>query len=109
MTELHLQLLRTLEANPRLTQRELARDLGISLGRTNYALRALMEKGWIKAQRFGRSDHKRGYLDRLTPRGIASKAQLAIRFLQKKQAEHEALWQEIQTLRAEVEEADRNS
>ena len=108
MTELHLHLLRTLEANPQLTQRELARELGISLGRTNYALRALMEKGWIKAQKFGRSDHKRGYLYRLTPRGIAKKAQLAVRFLHQKQAEYDALWQEIQALQAEVAEAERD-
>ena len=109
MTELHLHLLRALEANPRLTQRELARELGISLGRTNYALRALMDKGWVKAQKFGRSDHKRGYLYRLTPRGLAEKARLALRFLHQKQVEHNVLWREIQALRAEVEEADRDT
>lgn len=101
--ETHYKLLRLLEANPELSQRQLAEELGISLGSTNYALRAVLERGWVKAKKFKRSDNKRAYVYRLTPSGIKKKAQLAYRYLQKKRQEHAALWREIEELRVEVE------
>ena len=102
--ETHYKLLRVLEANPELSQRQLAEALGISLGSTNYALRAVLERGWVKAKIFKRSDNKRAYLYKLTPAGIRKKAQLAYRYLQQKREEHETLWREIEELRAEVEQ-----
>jgi EPS-associated MarR family transcriptional regulator len=103
LTERHYKLLKLLEDNPGLSQRELARELDISLGSTNYALRALVSRGWVKAQNFRRSDNKKAYLYKLTPSGIAEKTRLAYHFLQSKRVEHERLMQEIEQLRAEVE------
>jgi len=100
---LALDALRALEHNPDLTQRQLARELGVSLGRTNYCVRALIERGLVKAGNFRRSDNKRAYLYKLTPAGLAEKARLAARFLQAKEAEHRALLAEIERLRAEVD------
>jgi EPS-associated MarR family transcriptional regulator len=100
--DLTFRALRHLEANPELSQRELARALGISLGRTNYCLRALAERGLVKVRNFRRNDHKRAYAYCLTPAGIEQKARLISRFLQRKEAEYEALQAEIEQLRAEV-------
>ena len=79
--ELRYRLLKRLEANPQASQRELARELGISLGKTHYALRALIERGWVKVGNFQRSTNKTSYLYKLTPTGIAEKAGAARRFL----------------------------
>ena len=68
-TEAHLQILRLLEANPELSQRDIARELGISLGKANYCLKALIEKGWIKAGNFSRNPNKLAYVYLLTPQG----------------------------------------
>lgn len=92
------QILRTLANNPEMTQRELASELGISLGKTNYCLRALVDRGLIKVANFRRSKHKMRYFYQLTPRGIAEKSGLAKRFLRRKIAEHEALSDEIERL-----------
>lgn len=100
--EMHYRLLRLLEQEPDLSQREIARRLGISLGKVNYCVRALLDKGWVKAGNFYRSDHKRRYLYKLTPRGVREKAALTVRFLRRKEAEHQALLEEIETLRAEL-------
>src|SRR5690554_6566953 len=81
------QILRTLANNPEMTQRELASELGISLGKTNYCLRALIDRGLITVANFRRSKHKVRYFYRLTPRGISEKAGLAKRFLHRKIAE----------------------
>ena len=96
--------MRLLEANPRMTQRELARELGISLGGLNYCLKALVEKGWIKMDNFSRSDRKLNYAYLLTPRGIAGKARLTNHFLRRKLAEYDALKAEIEQLRLEAGE-----
>ena len=101
--ELRLRVLRALEANPELTQRQLAAELGVSLGGVNYALKALMERGFVKADNFRKSGNKVAYLYVLTPRGVAEKASLATAFLGRKLAEYEALKQEIEALRAEVD------
>ncbi|BAU57102.1 MarR family EPS-associated transcriptional regulator [Halorhodospira halochloris] len=102
--ELHLQVLRLLNQNPNLSQRQIARELGLSVGKTNYAVRAVINKGWVKAQNFSNSPNKRRYIYQLTPAGVSEKAQLAYRHLQRKRAEHERLMAEIEDLRAEVEE-----
>jgi len=91
-----------LEANPRMTQRELARELGISLGALNYCLKALVEKGWIKMENFSRSDRKLNYAYLLTPNGIAGKARLTNHFLRRKLEEYEELKAEIAELQAEA-------
>ena len=105
--ELHLKLLRLLEQDPTRSQRALARELGVSVGSTNHALRALLDRGWVKAQNFTRSDNKRGYLYKLTPSGMHEKARLAYHFLQRKRAEHKTLMDEIEQLRAEVRRQGR--
>lgn len=95
-------LLRLLERNPALTQRELARELDFSLGKTNYCLRMLVEKGWVKLGNFRRSRNKSAYLYQLTPSGLAAKARSTRRFLELKLREHEHLTRQIQQLREEV-------
>jgi EPS-associated MarR family transcriptional regulator len=104
--ELHGRLLRRLQEDPTCSQRELARALGISLGGTNQAVQALLERGLDReARNFTRGDHQRGYLYRLTPDGLSQKARLADRLLQRKRAEHQALLADIEQLRAEVQAA----
>jgi EPS-associated MarR family transcriptional regulator len=99
--ETHLRVLRLLEANPAMSQRELAEALGVSLGKTNYCLRALMQKGLIKAQNFRNSSNKVAYAYYLTPEGIRTKATLARTFLRRKVNEYCALRREIEMLRSE--------
>lgn len=96
------RILRTLESNPEITQRDLARELGLSLGKTNYCLRALVKKGLLKIGNFRRSKHKHRYLYVVTPTGITEKTTLAHRFLKRKIAEHRALTEEIDRLREEL-------
>ena len=100
--ETNLKVLRYLEDNPEVTQRELAVALGISLGKTNYCLRALINKGMIKAKNFKNSANKRAYLYILTPKGIETKARISVRFLQRKVEEYEALRIEIEQLKTEL-------
>lgn len=95
-------ILRKLEAQPRITQRELAQELGISLGKVNYCLQALIEKGMIKARNFGNNPNKKAYLYVLTPAGLESKASITKRFLKRKMDEYEALRQEIETLQQDI-------
>ena len=97
-----LDAMRLLEANPEMTQRELAEALGVSLGAANYCLKALVEKGWVKLENFQNNPSKLGYLYLLTPMGITAKAQLTASFLRGKIAEYEALREEIEKLRTEV-------
>ena len=100
--ELRLRVLRALEANPELSQRQLAAELGVSLGGVNYALKALIERGFVKADNFRRSGTKVAYLYVLTPKGIAEKSALATAFLGRKLEEYEVLRQEIESLKGEV-------
>lgn len=95
-------MMRILQENPDLTQRELAERLGISVGGLNYCLKALIEKGLVKMKNFTNSKNKFGYVYVLTPRGIAEKAVITRRFLQRKIEEYEALRVEIEALRSEV-------
>ena len=105
--EVRLRVLRALEENPELTQRQLAEELGISLGGVNYAVKALVERGLVKMKNFSRSDHKASYLYVLTPSGIAEKASLASALLSRKLEEYELLMTEIGVLRREVELSER--
>lgn len=100
--EIHLKVLRHLESNPDVTQRELAEHLGVSLGKANYCLRALIEKGFIKARNFKNSKKKSAYLYVLTPKGIDEKARVSVAFLRRKINEYERLKSEIAQLQTEV-------
>jgi EPS-associated MarR family transcriptional regulator len=106
--EVRYKLLRLLEPNPSLSQREVARELGISLGKVNYCLQALMSKGLIKAANFKNSRNKTAYLYLLTPRGLEEKARVTRRFLQIKMQEYEALRQEIEQISHEAERQKRS-
>ncbi len=96
------RVLRLLDENPDLTQREIADKLGISLGGVNYCLRALIDKVLVKIQNFQGSDNKFGYAYFLTPTGIYEKSVLAAGFLKRKMGEYEALKEEIEALEKEV-------
>ena len=106
--ELRLKVLRALETNPELSQRQLAAELGVSLGGVNYALKALMERGFVKADNFRKSGNKVAYLYVLTPRGVAEKASLTSRFLKRKMEEYDALKVEIEALKSEVDDDEVN-
>ena len=101
--EIHLKVLRHLENNPEITQRELAKDLGISLGKVNYCLKAVIEKGLVKAGNFKKNDNKKAYLYFLTPRGIEEKSRITLHFLKRKKEEFEMLRWEIDELQREVQ------
>jgi EPS-associated MarR family transcriptional regulator len=97
------RVMRLLEENPDLTQRELAQKLGVSVGGLNYCLKALTEKGLVKMQNFANSKNKFGYVYVLTPRGIKERAKLTSEFLKRKMEEYEALKAEIETLKTEID------
>lgn len=99
--DLRFRVLKLLQDNPDLSQRELARRLGVSNGKLNYCLRALIDKGLVKLGNFAHSTHHLGYAYLLTPAGMAEKAALTGRFLRRKMAEYEALRAEIEALQAE--------
>lgn len=101
--ELHFRVLELIQKKPHLTQRELAGQLGVSLGKANYCLNALIEKGFVKAENFRRNDNKLAYLYLLTPAGIEEKTCATLRFLRRKMDEYELLKQEIAQLRSIVE------
>jgi len=101
-SETHYKLLRMLEANPEMSQRDVAREMGVSVGKVNYSLQALIRKGWIKATNFKNSNNKAAYMYLLTPRGIEEKASLSVRFLKIKMQEYERLKVEIEEMRREA-------
>jgi EPS-associated MarR family transcriptional regulator len=100
--ETHFRLMRLIHANSQLSQRSAARELGISLGKVNYCLRALIRKGWIKASNFKNSQNKAAYLYLLTPRGMEAKASLTMRYLGLKTREYERLRVEIEQISRET-------
>ena len=100
-----LEAMRLLAARPDLSQRELSRALGLSLGKTHYVLHALLDKGLVKIQNFRRNDNKLAYAYLLTPKGVKTKLQLTRRFLARKEAEFELLQTTIEELRHEVRAA----
>ena len=97
----YYRVMRILQDNPDLTQRELAAKLGLSVGGLNYCLKALIDKGWVKIQNFSNNKNKLGYAYLLTPTGIVQKASLTSSFLQRKMQEYEALKQEIKQMKQE--------
>jgi EPS-associated MarR family transcriptional regulator len=103
----YFRVMRILQENPDLTQRELAEKLGISVGGLNYCLRALMEKGLVKMKNFANSKNKFGYVYVLTPTGMTEKAAITHSFLQRKMDEYEALKAEIKALKSEVKNPDQ--
>jgi EPS-associated MarR family transcriptional regulator len=98
----YLRVLQLLQQQPDLSQRQLAARLGVCLGKTNYLLRALLEKGSIKARNFRNSQNKLAYAYLLTPQGVAQKTAMTKGYLQRKTAEYEALRAEIESLRREI-------
>lgn len=100
--ETHLKVLRLLESNPQMNQRELAVALGVSLGKTNFCLKALLDKGWLKVQNFQSSKRKLAYAYLLTPAGLAEKTALTKRFLTCKLDEYARLKAEIELLQQEA-------
>ena len=102
--ETHFRVMRILQGNPDLTQRELAQRLGISVGGLNYCLNALIDKGFVKVSSFQRSKNKFKYVYLLTPQGIAEKVSMTSRFLKRKMDEYVALKGEIEVLKAELGE-----
>jgi len=101
--DIRLDLLRNLESNPEYTQRELSQEMGISLGKINYCMQRLTEKGWVKLTNFSRSSNKLGYMYLLTPKGIDQKAKLTTSFLKTKIKEFEILRDEISQLKLDAE------
>ena len=98
----YFRVLKILSGNPQISQRDLSKQLGISLGGINYCLRALIEKGYLKAQNFKASKKKLGYAYLLTPSGVVEKSSLAYRFLQRKLLEYEDLKVEIEDIQLEI-------
>ena len=101
--DIHLDLLRKLEANPEYTQRELSKEMGVSLGKVNYCMKKLTEKGWIKLTNFSRNPNKIGYAYLLTHKGIEQKTRLTFAFLTIKMKEYEMLKEEISILQQDSE------
>ena len=101
--ELEYRVLKILEQQPDLTQRQLSEALGVSLGKTNYLLKSLIDVGWVKLDNFQKSGNKWGYAYLLTPTGVAEKAAITIRFLKRKKQEYNDLQLEIARLQQEVQ------
>ena len=102
--DIRLDLLRKLESNPEYTQRELSREMGVSLGKVNYCMKKLTEKGLIKLSNFTHNPNKMGYAYLLTPSGVEEKTRLTFSFLKRKIVEYEVLKIEINELQLESEE-----
>jgi EPS-associated MarR family transcriptional regulator len=100
----HYGLLKTLEDNPGQSQRDMAKRLGVSLGKVNFCLNALVAKGLLKVNNFRNSDNKLAYAYLLTPHGVEEKARMTVRFLQYKMQEYEQLRAEIEVLKREAEQ-----
>jgi EPS-associated MarR family transcriptional regulator len=106
-SDIHFKLLDILEKNPELSQRLLSRELGISLGSINYCIRALIEKGQVKAQNFKNNSNKIGYVYLLTPQGISEKIKMTKDFLKKRINEYEELQSEIERLKHDMNKANK--
>lgn len=104
--EVRFKVMRAIAENPNVTQRQLAEDLGVSLGQINYQLKALKDKGLVKLGNFLRSDNKLAYVNLLTPKGITNKVQLAEIFLIRKRQEFELIKRELEALERELKNDD---
>ena len=102
--DIRLDLLRKLESNPQNTQRELSREMGVSLGKVNYCMKKMTEKGWVKLTNFSHNPNKMGYAYLLTPSGIEEKSRLTFSFLKRKLIEYEVLKKDINVLKLESKE-----
>jgi EPS-associated MarR family transcriptional regulator len=102
--QVHFDLLRKLEANPKYTQRELSKEMGISLGKVNYCINKLITKGWVKLSNFKRNPNKVGYIYLLTPKGVEEKTRLTFSFLKIKMDEYEMLKEEISSLEKDTKQ-----
>ena len=100
--DIRLDLLRRLESNPEFTQRELSQEMGVSLGKVNYCMKKLTEKGLIKITNFTHNPNKIGYVYLLTPSGVEEKARLTFSFLKRKIKEYEVLKEEIDKLKQDT-------
>lgn len=101
--EITYRLLKSIEENPSQSQRDLSQSLGVSLGKLNYCLKALVDKGWVKVRNFKENPNKAGYLYLLTPHGVEAKAKVTVRFLKRKMDEYERIKQEIAHLQQEAD------
>ena len=102
--ELQYRALKLLEQHPVMTQREIAKKLNVSLGKTHYLIKSLIDVGWVKLENFQRSDNKWGYAYLLTPKGIMEKAVISAQFLVRKKQEYVDLQLEIQQLQEEIQQ-----
>ena len=103
----HFQLLKLLQTHPHLSQRELAEKMGVSLGKANYCMRALIEKGLVKLENFRHAEKKRKYAYLLTPAGIEEKTRITLAFLRRKEAEFKKIKSEVKALQIELGNSDR--
>ena len=106
--ELEYRALKILEQQPDLTQRQLSDSLGVSLGKTNYLLKSLIDIGWVKLDNFQKCNNKLGYAYLLTPMGVAEKAAITLRFLNRKKQEYNDLHKEIARLQQEVQQQQQH-
>jgi EPS-associated MarR family transcriptional regulator len=107
--DIHLDLLRILEKSPDSTQRELSKEMGVSLGKVNYCMQKMIQKGWIKLINFSRNPNKAGYTYLLTSKGIEQKARLTVKFLSIKISEYELLKEEINKLKIDVKKINKKN
>ena len=107
--EIHYRLLKILEGNPNLTQRRMAREMGLSLGKFNHCLKELIKKDFVKVKRFTSSDNRAAYMYPLTPYGIEEKSKVTAKFLKLKMAEFETIQQQIEVLKKEVKTENQDA
>ena len=107
--DIHLDLLRKLEVNPEYTQRKLSQEMGVSLGKINYCMKKLIEKGWVKLTNFSQNPNKVDYIYLLTPKGVEQKTRLTFSFLRIKIEEYEDLKEEIRSLKKDIEQLNSSS
>ena len=100
--EIHYKIFHSLQDNPQISQRDLAKELDVSLGKANYCLQELIKRGLVKARNFQKSDNKRAYAYLLTPKGFEEKARVTVRFLKYKMDEYETLKHEISIMQQEI-------
>ncbi|HUF09874.1 MAG TPA: MarR family EPS-associated transcriptional regulator [Rhodothermales bacterium] len=108
-SEIRYRILKAVEEEPQITQRELASKLGVSVGKVNYCLRALMKKGFVKAKNFKNSSRKRQYMYKLTPQGVSERTRVTIAFLRVKSAEFDEIRAEIDRLEAQLTAEEANA